>query len=186
MGTIPRHGRTEALSAASPDAVWQVIADVTRIGQWSGECRSARLARGASAPAPGIRFRGWNKSGPFRWTRSCVFTVVDPPRHLAWRTVGLWGHVDSTDWHITLEPQGDGTRIVQTYEVVHVAPGMDKVYWVLIKAHRDRSDALIQDVDRLARLAEATRRPPHAPARDPVDRVRPGPVHHLTPRRDHP
>ena len=106
MGTLPRHGRTEALAAASPDAVWQVIADVTRIGQWSGECRSAPLARGASAPAPGIRFRGWNKSGPFRWTRSCVFTVVDPPRHLAWRTVGLWGHVDSTEWHITLDPRG--------------------------------------------------------------------------------
>ncbi len=181
MGTIPRHGRTEAFSSATPDAVWQVIADVTRIGQWSGECRSAHLARGAGAPAPGIRFRGWNASGPFRWTRSCVFTVVDPPRRLAWRTVGLWGHVDSTDWDITLEPVEAGTRILQTYDVGHVAPGMDKVYWALITAHRDRSHALERDVDRLARLAEATPRPPLPAARDAVDRVRPGPVHRGTP-----
>ncbi|HET7821452.1 MAG TPA: SRPBCC family protein [Ornithinibacter sp.] len=152
-GTIPRHGRTEAFAATTPDAVWEVIADVTRIGQWSGECRSARLARGASRPAPGIRFRGWNRSGPFLWTRSCLFTVVDPPRHLAWRTVGLWGHVDSTEWHITLETHGDGTRIVQSYDVIHVLPGVDRIYWRLITAHRDRSDALAQDVDRLAALA---------------------------------
>lgn len=155
MGAVPRHGRTEAFAAAPPDAVWQIIADVTLIGQWSGECRSASLARSATAAAPGIRFRGWNTSGIFRWTRSCVFTVVDPPRHLAWRTVGLWGHVDSTEWHITLDPEGGGTRIVQTYDVVHVAPGVDRVYWLLITAHRDRTDALVQDVDRLARMAEA-------------------------------
>jgi uncharacterized protein YndB with AHSA1/START domain len=155
MGTIPRHGRTEAHTSAPPEAVWRVIADVTRIGQWSGECRSAGFVRGATCAAPGARFRGWNRSGPFLWTRSCVFTVVDPPRHLAWRTCGLWGHVDSTDWSITLEPRRDGTRIVQTYDVVHVAPGVDRLYWLLITAHRDRSDALVQDVDRLAGLAEA-------------------------------
>lgn len=155
MGTIPRHGHTEAHTSAPPDAVWQVIADVTRIGEWSAECRSARLRRGATAPAPGVRFRGWNRSGPWLWTRSCVFTAVDPPWHLAWRTVGLWGHVDCTEWQITLEPRDGGTRIVQTYDVVHVAPGVDRVYWLLITAHRDRSDALARDVDRLARLAEA-------------------------------
>lgn len=155
MGTIPRHGHTEAHTSASPDAVWRVVADVSRIGEWSGECRSARLGRGATAPAPGVRFRGWNRSGPWVWTRSCVFTAVDPPRHLAWRTVGLWGHVDSTEWHLTLEPQDGGTRIVQTYDVLHVAPGADRVYWLLITAHRDRSDALVRDVDRLAGLAEA-------------------------------
>jgi uncharacterized protein YndB with AHSA1/START domain len=159
MGTIPRHGRTEATTSASPYAVWQVIADVTRIGEWSGECRSARLGRGASEPAPGVRFRGWNRSGPFVWTRSCVFTVVDPPRHLAWRTCGLWSRVDSTEWHLILEPQGADTRIVQTYDVVHVLPGVDRLYWLLITAHRDRSDALVRDVDRLARLAEAAASP---------------------------
>ena len=181
MGTLPRHGRTEAHASTSPDAVWRIIADVTRIGQWSGECRSAHLARGARAAAPGIRFRGWNKSGPFRWTRSCVFTVVDAPRHLAWRTVGLWGHVDSTEWHITLEPERDGTRIVQTYDVVHVAPGVDRIYWLLIKAHRDRSEALIQDVDRLAALAEDARRPLSPPGRTALDPLGPGSVRGGTP-----
>lgn len=161
MGTIARRGRTEAFSGAAPEAVWRIIADVTRVGEWSHECCEARLARGAQLPAPGTRFRGWNRSGIFRWTRSCVFTIVDPPRQLAWKTCGFWGRADSTEWRMILEPAGDGTRIVQTYDVLHVTPGLDQVYWLLIKAHRDRRDALTQDVERLAALAEThAERPP--------------------------
>lgn len=154
MGTLARQGRSEAYAEVVPEVVWRIIADVMRVGEWSHECRSAHLVRGAEEPAPGIRFRGWNKSGPFRWTRSCIFTVVEPPRQLAWRTIGLWGRVDSTEWRFTLQPAGQGTRIIQTYDVLHVAPGMDRVYWLLIKAHRDRREALTNDVERLAALAE--------------------------------
>ena len=153
MGTLARHGRTETVARAPAEAVWQIIADVTRVGEWSHECRGARLLGGARAAAPGVRFRGQNRSGLFRWSRSCVFTVVEPPRALVWRTGGLWGRVDSTQWRIDLEPVADGTRIVQTYQVLRVAPGLDRVYWRLIKAHRDRRAALADDLDRLAALA---------------------------------
>ena len=83
-----------------------------------------------------------------------MFTIVDPPRELAWRTGGLWGLADKTEWRINLEPDGEGIRIVQTYEVLNVAPGLDRVYWLLVKAHRDRRDALARDLQRLAALAE--------------------------------
>jgi hypothetical protein len=61
--------------------------------------------------------------------------------------------MDSTQWRIDLEPVADGTRIVQTYQVLRVAAGLDRVYWRLIKAHRDRRAALADDLDRLAALA---------------------------------
>ncbi|MGW0024951.1 SRPBCC family protein [Rhodococcus sp. NPDC003383] len=157
MGTLARHGRTEAITAAPPEAVWHIITDVTRIGEWSHECRGAHWIGTGQRAAPGVRFRGTNRSGIFVWSRSCMFTTVDPPRSLAWKTVGLWGKVDSTVWRIDLEPNGTGTRIVQTYDVVHVAPGLDRVYWLLVKAHRDRRDALSDDLQRLARLAEVPR-----------------------------
>jgi hypothetical protein len=78
---------------------------------------------------------------------------VEPPRALVWRTGGLLGRADSTQWRLDLEPVAGGTRIIQTYEVLHVAPGLDRVYWLLIKAHRDRRAALAADLDRLAALA---------------------------------
>lgn len=156
MGTPARHGRSEAVTAAPAEAVWRIITDVTRIGEWSHECRAAHWIGADRRAAPGVRFRGTNRSGIFVWTRSCRFTAVDPPRSLAWRTVGLWGKVDSTVWQIDLNPNGTGTRIVQSYEVVHVAPGLDRVYWLLVRAHRDRRNALADDLQRLARLAEAS------------------------------
>jgi len=82
-----------------------------------------------------------------------VFTEVEPPRALVWRTGGLWGRIDSTQWRIDLQPIADVTSIVQTYQVLHVAPGLARVYWLLIKAHRDRRAALADDLDRLAALA---------------------------------
>lgn len=155
MGALARHGRTETVTDAPAETVWRIIADMTRVGEWSHECRGARLLGDAREAAPGVRFRGRNRAGIFRWSRSCVFTVVEPPRTLAWRTAGLWGRVDSTEWRIILEPADGGTRIVQTYQVLHVAPGLDRIYWWLIKPHRDRREALGEDLHRLAALAAA-------------------------------
>lgn len=155
MGTLARQGRTETTTPAPPEAVWAIVADVTRVGEWSHECRGAHWVGGATEAAPGARFRGSNRSGLFRWSRSCRFTVVEPPRRLVWRTTGLWGEVDSTEWRIELEPYEGGTRIIQSYDVVRVAPGLDRVYWRLIKAHRDRRQALSDDLQRLADLAES-------------------------------
>lgn len=182
MGTLARRGRTETVARAPAAAVWQIIADVTRVGEWSHECRGARLLGGAQAAAPGVRFRGRNRSGIFRWSRSCVFTAVEPPRTLVWRTGGLWGRVDSTQWRLDLEPVAGGTRIVQTYQVLHVASVLDRVYWRLIKAHRDRRVALADDLDRLAALAVSQTEPvecePLSPGRHASDGT---PAHGLAP-----
>ena len=169
MGTLARHGRTETTTRAAPEAVWQIISDVTRIGEWSHECRGARWSRAARAAAPGAHFRGRNRSGVFRWSRSCVFTIVDPPRELAWRTGGLWGLADKTEWRITLEPGAGSTRIVQTYDVLNVAPGLDRLYWLVVKAHRDRRAALARDLERLGALAEARSDPTRDDRRAALD-----------------
>lgn len=153
-GRIPRHARSEAVADAPPDAVWRIVSDVTRVGEWSHECHGARWLDGATAAAPGVRFRGRNKSGPWRWVRPCRITTADPGRSLAWRTEGFLAVGDTTDWRIDLHPVEDGTRIVQTYDVVRVTPGFDRLYWWVVRAHRDRSAALGSDLDRLARLAE--------------------------------
>ena len=85
-------------------------------------------------------------------------------RHGSWRGApeACGVDVDRTEWRITLEPVPEGTRIVQTYDVLHVTPGLDRVYWLLIKAHRDRRDALDQDLRRLAALAERQAPSTHA------------------------
>ena len=73
---IARNGRAEVVVDASPDAVWQVVSDVTRTGDWSAECHRVRWLGDTTAAAPGARFRGRNRNGLIRWSRTCELTSI--------------------------------------------------------------------------------------------------------------
>jgi hypothetical protein len=150
-----RNCRVEAEVAASPEAVWRVVADVTRTGEWSHECQSVEWLDRATSPVPGARFRGGNKSLWWRWSRISEVTAVQPGRVLAWRTIPTWCFVDSTIWRITLEPLPAGTRIVQTYDVVRCPRWWEAVVVHTIPPHRDRTAALAADLRRIGDVAAA-------------------------------
>ncbi len=154
MGTLIRQMRVEAASTATPDQVWSVVADVTRTGEWSHECKVVELLDGATALAPGTRFRGRNVHGRSRWSRVNEVVAVDAPNELAWRTIPTRVFPDSTIWRIRVEPAADGgSLLVQSYEVVKLNPVIDRLFYLLIPAHRDRSAALTEDMRRLGEVA---------------------------------
>jgi uncharacterized protein YndB with AHSA1/START domain len=150
---IARTCRTEVIVDAPAEAVWRVIADVTRTGEWSHECHQAAWLHGATQAAPGVRFRGRNRSGLLRWSRVCEVIAVDAPREIAWRTIPSAAFPDSTEWRIALEPAGSGTRITQSYQVTR-CPGWYE--WIVARvnpAHIDRSGALAGDLRRIGAIA---------------------------------
>lgn len=154
-GRVPRSGAAEVVVAAPPAAVWDVLADVTRVGEWSHECRGAEWLDGAGEPAPGVRFRGRNRAGrSVRWSRVCVVVTADPARELAWRTVGPPVMRDETEWRVRLEPEGRGTRIRQEFRVITLPGWAERLISVMIPAHRDRTLALQADLQRLGAVAE--------------------------------
>lgn len=137
---------------ADVEAVWDIARDVTRVGDWSHECVDVKWIDGATAAAPGARFRGRNKQGLFRWGRVCEIVNAEP-YELVWRTVPTALYPDSTDWRITLRPCGAGTKIEQSFNVVRGSKLLALVYGFLLPAHRDRSEALVEDLERLGALA---------------------------------
>jgi uncharacterized protein YndB with AHSA1/START domain len=152
--TIAHTGHADVQASAPPAAVWAVLADVTRIGEWSGECRRARWTGPAQAAVPGARFRGYNRSGWIRWSRSNQIVTVDEPHELVWRTLRSLRYPDSTEWRIRLEPDGGtGTRIVQDYRVLRIPRVVDWLFALVIKEHRDRTAGLRTDLTRLAAVA---------------------------------
>jgi hypothetical protein len=159
MGTtrLARTCRVEAVVGAPAEAVWWVVSDVTRTGEWSHECHEVVWLEGATAAAPGTRFRGANKSLWLRWHRTCVVTEVVPGRSISWRTIPTRRFVDSTEWRIGLEPLGDagGTRIVQTYEVVRCPRWWEWLVSRFNPPHRDRTAALASDLARIGIVAAA-------------------------------
>ena len=143
---------------ADIDEVWDVVRDVTRVGEWSHECIGADWLSGADAPAPGARFRGRNRAGVFRWGRVCEIVSADP-YDLVWITVPSALYPDSSEWRITLTKVEEGTRISQHFQVIRAPKILATLYALLIPAHRDRTTALIEDLIRLGRVARS-----HLPA----------------------
>lgn len=56
---------TEQVMAPAAD-LYDLVADITSMGRWSPECRGCEWLD--EPGAVGSRFRGHNRSGPFRWT----------------------------------------------------------------------------------------------------------------------
>ena len=149
------NGRAEATVNAPVDAVWRVVADVTRTGEWSHECRDVAWLDGAVRAAPGVRFRGRNRSSWLRWSRTCEMLAVDPPTRIAWRTIATAMFVDSTEWSVHLEPASTGTRIVQEYRVTRCPRWWEWIATRLIPGHIDRTAALTEDLRRIGAVAAA-------------------------------
>lgn len=174
MRRLRRSGMTQVWVDAVPEAVWAVLSDVTRLGEWSHEARAGRWLTGvrsdgppgdATRPdetagsaasaglVPGARFRAVNEAGRMRWSRTNEILAAEAPRLLSWRTLPTWRLPDSTVWTVRLAPTDGGTTIVQTFEIVRLSPVLERLFALLIPAHRDRGAALAEDLVRLGRIA---------------------------------
>ena len=96
---------------APPERVWELVADVTRMGEWSPECVRCEWLDGASSPTAGARFRGHNKWGPFTWSTVATVTAVEPGRELAFVT-----NPGETTWRYRFESADGGTELTESYE----------------------------------------------------------------------
>jgi Polyketide cyclase / dehydrase and lipid transport len=94
---------------ASPSAVWEVVSDVTRVGEFSPETFSAEWLDGATGPALGATFRGHvkrNEVGPVYWT-TCRVTRCEPEKDFGFEV--FVGKTPVNTWRYQLTPSGDGT-----------------------------------------------------------------------------
>jgi hypothetical protein len=101
---------------APPDAVYAAVSDVTRMGEWSPETVRCEWVEGATGPAVGARFKGSNKRGIARWSTTPTVVVADAGREFAFVVD------DTTKWSFRCEPEGAGTRLVESFEMVAAMP----------------------------------------------------------------
>jgi uncharacterized protein YndB with AHSA1/START domain len=94
--------------AAPPARVYELVTDVTNMGRWSPECHRCEWVGGASGPAVGATFKGWNKRGLMRWSTLSTVVAADEPRHFAWEV-----QQSRMRWGYRFEPSGDGTRVTE-------------------------------------------------------------------------
>ncbi len=123
---------------ASPERIWELLSDVTRIGSYSPETFEAEWLEGATGPATGAKFRGHvkrNGRGPTYWT-TCTVTESEPGRAFAFgvgpsdKPLSIWGY--------TIEPSGDGADVTETFTLTPVV--LLRLYWAVLGWSRGKTN----------------------------------------------
>jgi uncharacterized protein YndB with AHSA1/START domain len=106
---------------APPEKIYELITDVRRMGEWSPECQHCEWLDGATGPTVGARFKGSNRKGFVRWTTKPRVLVAHEGREFAFAT-DVRGK-DLTKWTYRFEPDGDGTKVTESFEMMADVPG---------------------------------------------------------------
>jgi uncharacterized protein YndB with AHSA1/START domain len=109
-------GRATVHIEAPPEKVYDMISDVTRMGEWSPETHRCEWIDGATGPTAGARFKGSNKRGIVRWSTKPRVTVANAGKEFAFE-VGAQGKED-TRWSYKLAPQDGGTDLTESFEAL--------------------------------------------------------------------
>ena len=124
--------------AASPERIWDLVSDVTKIGKYSPETFEAEWVDGATGPVVGAKFRGHvkrNRKFPIYWT-TCTVLASEPGREFGFGV----GDADKplNVWRYRLEPKGDGTDVTESFELADLLPL--RIYWALFGWARGRTN----------------------------------------------
>ncbi|KAA1427173.1 SRPBCC family protein [Nocardioides antri] len=101
-----RELRAEAKVAATPERVWELLTDFSRMAQWSPE-----MVRMVPMKPGGLRAGQWylgiNRRKAVVWPTRSVVAAVEHGRRLVWDT-----RSSGAQWIWELEPDEGGTRVV--------------------------------------------------------------------------
>lgn len=103
--------------AAPPDRVYELIANVTRVGEFSPECIKAEWTGDLKEPKVGERFDGTNKIGDFEWTTTSEVIAADPGSKFAFQVDGGAGDGHAAQWTYDLSAVDGGTRVTESFKI---------------------------------------------------------------------
>ncbi|GAA3849802.1 hypothetical protein GCM10022243_14660 [Saccharothrix violaceirubra] len=122
-GALPAGYRPEEVSItidAPPELVWDLVSDVTRMGEWSPECRKCTW-RGPERGV-GARFTGVNRRGWVKWVTSNLVEESERGRSFAFHTT-----TNGVRWSYRFEPDGNGgTVLTERWDVSGQSRGQRK------------------------------------------------------------
>jgi uncharacterized protein YndB with AHSA1/START domain len=91
---------------ASVAKVWTLVSDLSRMPQWSPQCR---LMKALGPVRQGTRTLNLNRRNRMFWPTTCTVTEVIPEKKLAFKV-----DMNRTIWSYELEPTETGTRLVES------------------------------------------------------------------------
>jgi hypothetical protein len=125
--------------SAPPRAVYDLVSDVTRMGELSPETVRCRWLDGVTGPAVGARFRGTNRRLIFRWSTTPEVVAAEPGREFAFLVPLIVFHRPMTTWRYRMQPaSGGGTDLTESFEMVDDIPWYIRLSQRFFIGTRDR------------------------------------------------
>lgn len=150
--------RTDQVStviAASPERIYDLVADLPRMGEWSPECQRVEWLEGATGAVAGARFQGHNVGGPkglMKWSRRGRVLTAERGRELAFVTEE--GGKAGTTWRYRLETVDGGVRVTESYEVTWI-PTWARIVDVPTNRAKELVEGMTRTLAQLKTAAEA-------------------------------
>jgi len=137
---------------ASPEAVYNLVADLPRMGEWSPENIGGEWQGGGSGQV-GDHFIGQNRAGERTWSAPVMVTQAERGRCFAF----VIGPDESpyVRWTYRLEPSGSGTRVTEVWDVEQLPPTLQS--WTqeqLADRVRHTEDMLTKTLAAIKKTAE--------------------------------
>jgi hypothetical protein len=96
--------------ACSPEALYDMVSDVTRMGEWSPICTGGSWEDG-DGPRAGAWFTGRNEVPGRTWETRSQVAAADRGREFTFVVGGAW-----VRWSYTFAPVAEGTELTETWE----------------------------------------------------------------------
>ena len=96
--------------ARSPEALYEMISDVTRMGEWSPVCKACWWDDG-EGPRVGAWFTGRNELPERTWETRSQVVAADRGREFAFEVNSGW-----VRWGYTFTAVDSGTRVTESWE----------------------------------------------------------------------
>ncbi|HET7532573.1 MAG TPA: SRPBCC family protein [Nocardioidaceae bacterium] len=97
--------------AAPPETVWELVSDVSRMSDWSPECRKI-VVLGSPKQGVGTKFIGLNRRGWAVWPTTSKVVRFEPGKAVAWRT-----RESGATWSYEIAPTASGTSLTGRREL---------------------------------------------------------------------
>ncbi|MEM8926133.1 MAG: SRPBCC family protein [Actinomycetota bacterium] len=146
---IETTGTTTVDIEADPQAVYDILTDLSRVGELSPECYRAEWVDGTTGPVVGARFHGYNRNGGREWDAGCIVLTADPGREWAFEVPA--GDGRNTVWRYQIEPTDGGCRVTESFD----APILDGEFFQKINRHDLLVGNITTTLQNLKTLAES-------------------------------
>jgi hypothetical protein len=97
----------------SPEEIYDMVVDVTRVGEWSPMCKVCWWDEG-DGPRVGAKFTGRNERQERTWETRSEVVAADRGRRFAWEVVEP---PTAARWSYSFVAKDGGTEVTETWEL---------------------------------------------------------------------